>query len=294
MSTVVCIVRSCLAAGIVGLLALAAMPAAGREQSVVVAPIDVDGEALARDDPVTRLAVDLVGKALADRRLKVVRTDWYDRRQRLGRRNVMSAHDWAREARRARIDADLLLALKVFEYGDHRGTGRAMRIELRARLYALPGERVVHEASITTRAGTAIPPDCDRNCVAAAVTSAIEVAVPLLAEDLAAHMPRDRTGAVGKRQVAVGDDREYTVDLEGFDDGALQRIEDSLRTFSGYIAHEVIERNPCRRRLVYRTRIARGKLEQNVRRLFRELKMPEVGLRFDTLRIAATRPGCRP
>lgn len=268
-------------------------PGLARDRRIIVVPIDIDGEALERADPVTRLAIDLLGKALTDRSYKVERTDWFDRRQRLGRRNVMSAHDWAREARRARINADALVAIKVFEYGDHRGDGRAMRVELRARTYALPGERVAHETSVTTRASSALPPDCDRDCVAAAVATALEIAAPLLAEDLAAHMPFDRTGAQTKRIVDVGNEREYTVDLEGFDDGTLRRIEDYLRTFGGYIAHEVIERNPCRQRLVYRTRTTRGRLEQSLRRAFREMKIFEVRLHFDTLRVQAVRPGCR-
>jgi len=73
-----------------------------------------------------------------------------------------------------------MIAIKAHEIKDHRGNGEAVRIELYARIYSLPSGRAIYETSILPRAGSVTPVDCDRACVAAAVTSSLETDVAKL------------------------------------------------------------------------------------------------------------------
>lgn len=258
----------------------------------MVVPIDVDNQALSNDDPVVRRALELVGTALAERGHSVTYDDWFKKQKRLGKRFLNSATDWLREARRLRTRADAMIAIKAYEIKDHRGDGEAIRIELYARIYSLPSGRVTYETSILPRAGSATPIDCNRACVTAAVTPSLEIDAAKLSDDLLRHLPRDRFGPRNRRQSKNPESREYQLTFQGFGSSEMQKISEYLKKFSGYRRHEVLERNKCRHVIAYLSRIARSKLESNYRRMFRELRMRNVRLRFDTLRVEANKHEC--
>ena len=113
-----------------------------------------------------------------------------------------------------------------------------------------------------------------------------------LSDDLLRHLPRDRFGPRNRRQSKNPEFCEYQLTFQGFGSAEMKDIVDSLKKFSGYSRHEVLERNKCRQVVAYLSRIARSKLESNYRRMFRELRMHNVQLRFDTLRVDANKLGC--
>ena len=84
---------------------------------------------------------------------------------------------------------------------------------------------------------------------------------------------------------------EYQLTFQGLGNDETKDIVDYLKKFSGYSQHEVLERNKCRHVVAYLGRIARSKLESNYRRMFGELRMRNVRLRFDTLRVEANKLG---
>jgi hypothetical protein len=266
--------------------------AAGKE--LLVVPIDVDREALRRDDPVTRRILSLVGTALVERGQVVRHDDWFEPKKRLGKRFVHSAADWVREARRAKSRADAMIALKSYEISDHRGDGRALRIEIRARIYDLPLGRVVFETDAISAAGSVVPNGCDRACEADAVTPALETTAARLAELLVERLPQDRDRARLRRQSETPGLREYHLEFKGFKDDDMRRISAYLEKFSGFQSLDTLAHTPCSRSMAYLSQISRSKLEANFRRMFRELRAGDVRLRFDTLRVEARRSGCVP
>jgi len=267
-------------------------PLYAQEMKLLLVPIDVDNQALSNEDPVVRRALELIGTALAERGHSVTYDDWFKKRQRLGNRFLNSATDWLREARRQRTRADAMIAIKAYEIKDHRGNGESVRIELYARVYSLPSSRVTYETSILPSAGSVTPVDCDRACVAAAVTSSLETDVTKLSDDLLRHLPRARFGTRNRRQSKNPEFREYQLTFQGFGSDEIKNIVNYQKKFSGYSRHEVLERNKCHHVVAYLSRIARSKLESNYRRMFRELRMRNVRLRFDTLRVEANKLGC--
>ena len=266
--------------------------AAGKE--LLVVPIDVDREALRRDDPVTRRILTLVGTALGERGHVVRHDDWFEPKKRLGKRFVHSAANWVREAHRTKSRADAMIALKSYEISDHRGNGRALRIEIRARIYDLPLGRVVFETDAISAAGSVVPNGCDRACEADAVTPALETTAARLAELLVERLPQNRDRARLRRQSETPGLREYHLEFKGFKDDDMRRISAYLEKFSGFQSLDTLAHTPCSRSMAYLSQISRSKLEANFRRMFRELRAGDVRLRFDTLRVEARRSGCVP
>jgi len=155
-------------------------PLYAQDIKLLVVPIDVDNQSLSNDGSVVQRALELIGTALAKRGHSATYDDWFKKQQRLSNRFLNSATDWLREARRLRTRADAMIAIKAYEIKDHRGNGESVRIELYARIYSLPSGLATYETSILPRAGSVTPVDCDRACVAAAVTSSLETDVAKL------------------------------------------------------------------------------------------------------------------
>jgi len=264
--------------------------AVGKE--LLVVPIDADREALRRDDPVVRRVLEMLGQALIERNHQVTYDDWFNRRQQLGRRNLSASAEWIREARRKGNRSDAMIAVKTYELKDHRRQGRATRVEVRARIYTLPEGRVVFETEGISTSGAVVPPDCDRACIAGAITAPLEQLTQVLAGELSLNLPQTRYGDRFRRQAETPGLREYHITLDGFDRTEINKVERYLKLFSGYQRHDFVERGRCRHVIAYLTRVQRARLESNVRRMFRELKMRAVRLSFGTLRVNATKPGC--
>lgn len=268
-------------------------PAAAAQMEMILVPVDVDREALRREDPVVRRATRLIGEALVERGQSITYDDWFESRQRLGKRFVNSASEWIREARRMKSRADAMIALKIYEHTDHRGNGGLVRIEIRARIYKLPRGGVTFETSATSRTSIAVPRDCDRDCSVSAVTPALELMTPKIAEELVNNLPRDRFSPRRHRKQEIQGTREYHLAFNGFSDKTMRNVVKYLEKFSGYRKYEFLEQNHCQHSIAYLTRIQRSKLESNMRRMFRELRLRQVRLRFDTLRVEASLPGCQ-
>ena len=261
-------------------------------KDLLVVAIDADREALQRDDPIVRRVIKMLGQALIERNHRVTDESWFDRHQQLGRRNLSSAAEWVREARRKGNRADAMIALKTYEIRDHRRRGHATRVEVIARIYTLPEVRVVFETDAISKAGAVLPPDCDRECVTSAVTVPLDIMSQELADNLSRNLPQTRYGARFRRQAEIPGLREYLLQFNGFDRDEIKRVERYLKLFSGYQSYDFVERSPCRHTIAYLTRIQRAKLESNVRRMFRELKLRSVRLSFGTLRMNASKHGC--
>lgn len=283
--------RLCLVwAALLGLCLAPLYPARGLE--LLLVPDDVDTESLENGDPVVRQVLALIGRALGEYGHTVFNDEWFKRRQRLGKRFMHSAADWLREARRMHSRADALIAVKSYEIKDHGGNGEAVRIELQARIYSLPHGRVVYETSLLPRSGRATPIDCDRHCVASAVAPALETETARLVDELSQHLPRERFGPRHSRQSKKPKFREYQLTFQGFDTDEMSRVLEYLKAFSGYRKHEFMERNKCRHIVAYLSRASRTKLESNMRRMFRELRLRNARLKFETLRVSASKLGC--
>jgi hypothetical protein len=270
----------------------AALPLHAQDMKVLVVPIDADNQALSNDDPIVRLALELTGTAFTERGHSVTYDDWFKKRERLGKRFLHSATDWLREARRLRTKADAMIAIKAYEIKDHLRNGEAVKVELHARIYSLPSGRVTYETSILPRTGSATPFDCDRVCVAAALKPSLETDVAELSDDLLRNLPRNRFGPRNRRQSKNSEFREYQLIFQGFGGDEMQKIADYLKKFTGYRRHKVLERNKCYHVISYLSRVARSTLKSNYRRMLLKLRMRNVRLRFDTLRVEANKLGC--
>ena len=134
-----------------------------KEKDLLVVAIDADREALQRDDPIVRRVIKMLGQALSERNHRVTDESWFNRHQQLGRRNLTSAAEWVREARRKGNRADAMITLKTYQIRDHRRRGHATRVEVIARIYTLPEGRVDLETDLISIAGAILPPDCDRD-----------------------------------------------------------------------------------------------------------------------------------
>ena len=132
-------------------------------KNLLVVAMDADCEALQRDDPIVRRVIKMLGQALIERNHRVTYESWFNRHQQLGRRNLSSAAEWVREARRKRSGADAMIALKTYQLSDHRRRGHATRVEVIVRIYTLPEGRVDLETDLISIAGAILPPDCDRD-----------------------------------------------------------------------------------------------------------------------------------
>ena len=132
-------------------------------KNLLVVAMDADCEALQRDDPIVRRVIKILGQALIERNHRVTYESWFNCHQQLGRRNLSSAAEWVREARRKGNRADAMIALKTYQIRDHRRRGHASRVEVMARIYTLPEGRVDLETDLISIAGAILPPDCDRD-----------------------------------------------------------------------------------------------------------------------------------
>ena len=132
-------------------------------KNLLVVAMDADCEALQRDDPIVRLVIKIFGQALIERNHRVAYKSWFNRHQKLGRRNLSSAAEWVREARRKGNRADAMIALKTYQIRDCLRRGHATRVEVIARIYTLSEGRVDLETDLISIAGAILPPDCDRD-----------------------------------------------------------------------------------------------------------------------------------
>ena len=80
-------------------------------KNLLVVTMDADCEALQRDDPIVRRVIKMLGQALIERNHRVTYESWFNRHQQLGRRNLSSAAEWVREARRKGNRADAMIAV---------------------------------------------------------------------------------------------------------------------------------------------------------------------------------------
>ena len=108
-------------------------------KNLLVVAMDADCEALQRDDAIVRRVIHLLGQALIGRNHRVTYESWFNRYQQLGRRNLSSAAEWVREARRKGNRADEMIAPKTYSL-----TLRPR--ETRARNRPTKGAKAIHHA----------------------------------------------------------------------------------------------------------------------------------------------------
>ena len=262
------------------------------KSDILIVAIDVDLEALRKDDPVTRRTLGLLGEALIARGYGVTYDERFERRQQLGKRFLSLADDWMREARRARISTSAMVALKIYELADHRGDGQAVRFEILARLYRLPRGPVLHETRFLQKAGTAVPSGCNRRCTADAAVAGLETPLAKLADQLIERLPGTRISQRGRSELRTPGVREFELTFSGFSTAEMVSIERHLKTFLGYRKHDFIERGSCRHVVALLGRISRSRLESQFRRMLRELRFRDTRLQFTTLRAEARKSGC--
>jgi hypothetical protein len=262
--------------------------AADRPRTVVV-PIDVDQSALRHDDPVVRRVIPRIGAAFSARGHDVTLGEWFQHRRRIPHGTRMSVRDWIGAARDTHKRPNLLVAVKVHESIDHRGRGTTRRLTIRARIYDFPAGRVIHESERTARSESVVPADCDRECVAAALASNIELTADKLGQALAAAAPDH----FGRAPSPLGRKREYTLVFDGFERGELKKIRAYLVKFTGYIDHTLVETSRCLHRIAYLSRIKPEKMRKNMRQLYRELLIPQVTLGFGLNRVTSQKRRCK-
>ena len=275
------------------LSALLLTTSAGAEAlDLLVVPIDVDRRALGRDDPVGRAAVAGVAAALAQRGHRTLRDDWFKRETRLGKRFVYAARDWIREARRARLPADAMIAVRTEEILVHQRGGTAIRLDIRARLYALPQGRMTYEIEATTPRSETVAHNCARDCLAKAARDAIAAAASEIASAMVGNLPRKRESLSHRRLSDTSKLNRYRLVFLGFNADEMQRVAAFLRTFRGYAAQESQTLSRCRQEIDYTSRQTRSKMISDIRRMLRETAHRNVRLRLDRRRIELRKRDC--
>ena len=108
-------------------------------KNLLVVAMDAGCEALQRDDAIVRRVIKMLDQALIERNHRVTYESWFNRYQQLGRRNLSSAAEWVREARRKGNRADEMIAPKTYSL-----TLRPR--ETRARNRPTMGAKAIHHA----------------------------------------------------------------------------------------------------------------------------------------------------